>query len=299
MTSNTGHGYLKIPFNELEIYILSDGYFDIGSYQPIIATDATPTELQQELKRLHLPADAYEAPINVMLIRKDEQLILADTGEGFYDKKNAGKLLHSLESAGFKAGDISDVLITHAHRDHIGGILTEEGNWVFPNARFYISRTELEFWFKQQPDFSRSRRSELGHNSISMVKQILGALTSRLEIFDAGDELFSCIKTQAAPGHTPGHIIFTVYSGRLLITHLVDVVHSPLLISNPAWGTQWDADFLMGINTRKNILEQCHEQNIMVCASHLPWPGIGYIDRFQDQWQWVPKSYNSPLLLTF
>ncbi|PUV24473.1 MBL fold metallo-hydrolase [Sphingobacterium athyrii] len=299
MNMQTIYSHLKIPFDTLEIYILSDGYFDIGSYQPIIATDAAPADLQNELNRLHLPADIYEAPINVMLIRKNEQLILVDTGEGFYDKKNAGKLLHSLKSAGFGASDISDVLITHAHRDHIGGILTENDNLVFPNARFYISRTELEFWFAQEPNFPNSRRPEFGHGSVSLVKKILGAITHRLEIFDAGDELLSCIKTQAAPGHTPGHIIFTVYSGKLSITHLVDLVHSPVLISNPVWGTQWDADFSLGINTRKNILEQCHKQKSVVCASHLPWPGIGFIDRSHDQWQWTPKPYISPLLLTF
>ncbi len=299
MKMQTNYSHLKIPFDNLEIYILSDGYFDIGSYQPIIATDAAPADLQKELNRLHLPKDIYEAPINVTLIRKNEQLILVDTGEGFYDKKNAGKLLYSLESAGFSASDISDVLITHAHRDHIGGILTEDGNLAFPNARFYISRTELEFWFTQQPDFSNSRRPEFGHASVSLVKQILSAITHRLEIFDAGDELFSCIKTQAAPGHTPGHIIFTVFSGKLSITHLVDLVHSPVLISNPVWGTQWDADFSLGINTRKNILEQCYEQKSIVCASHLPWPGIGFIDRSHDRWQWTPKPYLSPLLFTF
>ncbi|MCW8309965.1 hypothetical protein K7A41_01885 [Sphingobacterium sp. InxBP1] len=85
--TQTNYSHLKIPFDNLEIYILSDGYFDIGSYQPIIATDAAPADLQNELNRLHLPADIYEAPINVMLIRKNEQLILVDTGEGFYDKK--------------------------------------------------------------------------------------------------------------------------------------------------------------------------------------------------------------------
>ncbi|OJZ11046.1 hypothetical protein [Sphingobacterium sp. 40-24] len=92
MNTQINYSHLKIPFDNLEIYILSDGYFDIGSYQPIIATDAAPADLQKELNRLHLPTDIYEAPINVMLIRKNEQLILVDTGEGFYDKKNAGKI---------------------------------------------------------------------------------------------------------------------------------------------------------------------------------------------------------------
>ena len=91
----TNYSHLKVPFDNLEIYILSDGYFDIGPYQPIIATDAAPTDLQKELSRLHLPAGIYEAPINVMLIRKNDKLILVDTGEGFYDKKNAGKLLYT------------------------------------------------------------------------------------------------------------------------------------------------------------------------------------------------------------
>lgn len=297
MSSRINYSHLKIPFDTLEIYILSDGFFDIGPYQPIIAPDISIMDLQKEVNRLRLPVSIYEAPINVMLIKKNDQLILVDTGEGFYDKQNAGKLVYSLESAGFRTTDISDVLITHSHRDHIGGILTEDGSLAFPNARFYISRAEIEFWFGSHPDFSASLRPEFGNSSISMVRRILGTIRSRLELFDAGDELFSCIKTLAAPGHTPGHIIFTVFSDQLSITHLVDLVHSPLLIANPMWGTQWDVDFSLGNTSRKNILEQCYNQNSLVCASHLPWPGIGYINRVHDQYQWIPKPYNSPLVL--
>ena len=106
---------------------------------------------------------------------------------------------------------IFDVLITHAHLDHIEGILTEDGNLVFPNSRFYISRAEPEFWFAQEPTFPNSHRPEFGYASVSLVKQISGAITHRLETFDAGDDLFSCIKTQAVPGHLTRFAIANCY----------------------------------------------------------------------------------------
>ena len=287
-------GYIHIPFNELDVFILTDGYFNIGNPQPILAPGIPQSLLLDELNRLYLPGTFYEAPINVMLIRQDDRVILVDTGEGYHDTENAGVLLHSLAAAGFEPEDITDILITHAHRDHVGGIVAADGSIVYPNARYHIARPELAFWMAPQPDFSRSRNPEGGRSGVGLVQQILMAIQHRMQVFEPGAELFSCIKTEAAPGHTPGHIVLTVVSGHLSVTNLVDVVHSPLLIAQPGWGTQWDVDFDAGVSTRNRLLERCCRNRTLIMAAHLPWPGIGYIGEHADRWQWIPQSYNAP-----
>lgn len=283
---------IKIPMGDLEIYILSDGYFGIGNPQPILAPEIGKENVRNALKDLHLPESDYEIPINTLFIRKGNQYILIDTGEGYHDPINAGWLQNSLAEIGIAPEDITDILITHAHRDHIGGILFEDGERRYPNAKYYISAPEYNFWNSEQKDFSKSKISTYPTGEIQT--KTLAAIKQDLEIFQPGDVLFSCIQTEAAPGHTPGHIIFHIFSGDQSITHLVDVVHSSLLVAYPEWGTQWDVNFEEGIATRKRILENCNIHNTLVTTCHLPWPGIGYIDKTQNGWQWIPKALSDP-----
>lgn len=288
------HGFIHIPCNELDIFILSDGYFGIGYHQPILAPDIPQNLVKNELRNLYLSESYFEAPITTMLVRKNDRIILIDTGEGFYDEDNAGKLLHSLTAAGLNPESITDILLTHAHRDHIGGILSKNDEMVFPNAHYYISRQEFEFWMTGEPDFQKSKNPQGGKQSIPIIRKILSTINSRLTKFEMGDQLFSCIQTMAAPGHTPGHIIYTINDGDLSITNVVDTFHSPLLIAKPDWGTQWDIDFEMAVENRKKVLEHCYKNRTLICSAHLPWPGIGYINKVNDQFQWIPKVYNNP-----
>lgn len=283
---------IRIPMGEVEVYVLSDGYFGIGEPQPILAPDIKREVVQDALRALYLSESDYEMPITTLLIKKGNQYILIDTGEGYHDPVNAGWLQNSILEIGISPEDITDILITHAHRDHIGGILSKEGVRIYPNAKYYISAPEYNFWNNDEKDFSKSKMSSYPTGKIQ--RETLGAIKNDLEIFEPGDTLFSCIKTEFAPGHTPGHIIFHVFSGNQSITHLVDVVHSPLLVNHPEWGTQWDVNFEEGVATRKRIFDNCYHGKRLVTTCHLPWPGIGYIDKTEDGWQWVPKAQSDP-----
>jgi glyoxylase-like metal-dependent hydrolase (beta-lactamase superfamily II) len=283
---------IRIPMGEVEVYVLSDGYFGIGEPQPILAPDIRREVVQDALKALYLSESDYEMPIITLLIKKGNQYILVDTGEGYHDPVNAGWLHKSILEIGISPAVITDILITHAHRDHIGGILSKEGARVYPNAKYYISAPEYDFWNNDEKDFSKSKLSSYPTGKIQ--KEVFAAIKNDLEIFEPGDTLFSCIKTEFAPGHTPGHIIFHVFSGNQSITHLVDVVHSPLLVNHPDWGTQWDINFEEGVETRKRIFDKCYNDKRLVTTCHLPWPGVGYIDKTEDGWQWIPKVQSDP-----
>ncbi|WBV57444.1 MBL fold metallo-hydrolase [Chryseobacterium daecheongense] len=283
---------IHIPMGEMDVYIVSDGYFGIGNPQPILAPEIEEENVQNALKSLHLPGSEYEMPITTLFIKRGDRHILVDTGEGYHDPVNAGWLQNSLSEAGFSPEDVTDILITHAHRDHIGGILFEDGGRRYPNAKYHIPAPEYNFWNSEAKDFSKSKMTVYPTGKIQT--DILGAIKNELTIFEPGDVLFSCIKTELAPGHTPGHIILHIFSGDQSITHLVDVVHSSLLIAHPEWGTQWDVNFEEGVATRKRILESCSSNNTLVTTCHLPWPGIGYIGKTEKGWQWIPKAQSDP-----
>jgi len=285
---------IRIPMEGLEIYILSDGYFGIGNPQPILAPEIKKEQVQEALSALYLAESDYEMPITTVLIKKGNQYILVDTGEGYHDPVNAGWLQNSILELGITPEAITDILITHAHRDHIGGILSKEGGKMYPNAKYYIAEPEYNFWTSSDKDFSKSKMPSTSYPTGEIQTETLTAIQHDLEIFKPGETLFSCIRTESAPGHTPGHIIFDIFSGDQTITHLVDVVHSPLLVNHPDWGTQWDVNFEEGIATRKRIFDNCANAKRMVMTCHLPWPGVGYIHKTENGWNWIPKAQVDP-----
>ncbi|MFV0304428.1 MAG: MBL fold metallo-hydrolase [Moheibacter sp.] len=288
------NNYLKIKLNKIEILLFSDGHVFLEKPQPTFAPEITSSNFNRELESLHLGNNSLDLALNIMLIRTENRTILIDSGSGKHFGENEGWLLENIQDAGIKTEDITDVFITHGHRDHIGGLVTVDGNLVYPNARYHIAKKEYVFWMKDNPDFSKSKLNlESVKKSVDFTKRILYTIKELVEFFDYGDTLFSILHTELAEGHTPGHTIFTIFSGDKSIKNIVDTTHTPILIGNPEWGTQWDVDFKKGIETRKKVLEDCFMKNQLTMSSHLPWPGLGYIGK-KDSYYWIPLPFSTP-----
>lgn len=288
------HTTLRLDIGELETYVLSDGIISLDSVQPVFAPDIASDFVTKELKNLHLKTHKAEAGINVLLIRKEEKLILLDTGSGYHFGANAGKLLGALKELGIESTDITDIVITHAHIDHIGGIIDKNNHFIFPSAKYFIAEKEFQFWMSEHPDFSKSKGASSSDFSISFARSILTKIKDRLNFFQYGDVLFSCLKSELAEGHTLGHTIFKIFSGDKSIKHIVDTFHTQLLVVNPEWGTQWDVDFDKAVKTRERIIEDGVNNKTLLMSCHLPWPGLGYIDKINDSFSWTIYPYFSP-----
>ncbi len=288
------NGYIKMKLDKIEILIFSDGHVLLENPQPIFAPEITASDFNKELESLYIRQNKLDLAINVMLVKTENKIILIDAGSGNHFGKDQGWLLENIQNAGIKANAITDVFITHAHRDHVGGLITKDGILVYPNAKYHMAKTEYDFWVADNPDFSKSKISNRQKEAtVIFTKKVLTAIKEKIKFFDYGDSLFSCLRTELAEGHTPGHTIFTIYSGIESIKNIVDTVHTPLLIGKPEWGTQWDVDFERGVKNRKRILEDCFINKHLVMSSHLPWPGLGFIGK-KDCYYWIPLSYAVP-----
>lgn len=294
MENKTIMAPLKIHLGEINFLIFSDGQMTFDTPQPAFAPSISKAKFEAESNRLHLRKDAIDLGINIMLVKTSRKTILIDAGMGKHFGDGQGKLLENLINAGISADSITDVLITHAHRDHIGGLVTNDGIIIFPNAKYHISKEEYSFWMSDNADFSHSKlSSEAIKGTIAFTKKILQAIDKNIVVFNSGTTLFGMIETELAAGHTPGHIMYTISSAGRSIKNIVDVFHTPLMVSDPEWGVSLDVNFEQGIQTRTRVLEECFVNKTLVMSSHLSWPGLGYVDK-KDKYYWSPINYYTP-----
>src|SRR3954447_6433569 len=144
-----------VQVGDIEVLVISDGVLPITART--LATNADPAEFGSWLDDQFLPRDVLDWPLNVVVVRSGGRTILVDAGLGveFPDFPRAGQTVHRLEAAGIDPGSVTDVVLTHLHMDHIGGLLTEGLKArLRPDLQVHVASREAEFW--EKPDFSRT-----------------------------------------------------------------------------------------------------------------------------------------------
>lgn len=291
-----GSGHFRFKLGDLDMIVVTDGHILIHPAQPIFAPGIPEEKVTAALKAGYLATDEIDSAINILVIIKGERIILFDAGSGAALGNNSGRLVKNLQAAGIEPEAVTDLLITHLHIDHIGGILNDQGLPVFKNAVYYLPEIEYNFWMSEKPDFSKSKNPASPQSSIELARKIIKAVSDKLHLFAFGATLFECLKAEQAEGHTPGHPLFTIFSGSQYLKHMVDTVHTALLLSHPEWGTQWDTDFKIGVSTRQRVLRELSLSRQLVMSCHLPWPGLGYIVPKDQGYSWLPMSVSTPQL---
>jgi len=290
-------GFHRFMLGKLELTVVTDGHILMKPVQPNFAPGIASAKVEKALKDNFASMSEVDLGINILLVRSADRLIMIDSGCGSNFGKDSGWLIQNLANAGIKATEITDVVISHAHPDHIGGLTDQDGEVVFPNAAIYLYRTEHDFWMSPSPDFSKSKlkNEALKKLVIAVAKKNILAIRPHLHLLDDGDEILDCIKIQLAAGHTPGHCIIHVFSGTERLCHIADLVHSAVLvIEHPEWGFDGDTDFDLAVKSRKTIMEELAKSRTTIFSYHLPWPGIGHVRRKGEGLEWVQQPSALP-----
>ena len=214
--------------------------------------------------------------IQPLLVRDGDRVVLIDTGAG--GRMGAGgKLLASLRAAGVEPGDVTDVLISHAHGDHVGGLTGRDGALTFPNAVIRMSAAEWAF--------ARAGAAEAG------AGPLLAAITPKVRTFEPGAQVTPSIKAVALAGHTPGHAGYEIVSGEDRLLYIGDAMHSTLVsVQRPEMANGWDSDGATAVRTRQGLLERGASGNLRIYGVHFPFPGLGTFQRSGDHFVWTPES---------
>lgn len=203
-----------------------------------------------------------------------------------------GWFTDGLASIGIRPDDVTAGFLSHAHGDHIDGFVGLDGKPLFPNAAIYTTPEEFSFWRQSQPDFSQSLRPPSWiPGMIRNAQEKFEILAPQIQTVGVGTPLFGGLVTvEDGFGHTPGHSIFRIQSAGESLLHIVDLVHSHLLMfRDPAWSIALDQNPAQAVSARRRVFAQAVEERTRCCGFHVPWPGIGAIVSQGNAYAWVPE----------
>ena len=256
---------------EFSITAVSDGYLSasLDLLSNIGSMDAS--KLQQDAG----VSDPSSIHINCYLVRGRGRTILIDAGAGGF-KQWGGKLKVNLALAGVQASDIDTILLTHAHPDHVGGLLDASGEAAFPDAQLVVHQHEVAFW---EDDGNLSRASERARGNFLFARKVFDKYREKMRLFTES-EVLPGISAMPLPGHTAGHSGYRIESGDRSLLIWGDIVHFPQIqIARPDVSIAFDQDPLLSAATRSTLLDVVSADNILVAGMHLGELGFARIRR--------------------
>jgi glyoxylase-like metal-dependent hydrolase (beta-lactamase superfamily II) len=284
-------GSHRFQVGSLWCTVLSDGYVSHPAswYFP----NADHRELAEGLSRRSSAAESVVSPFTCLLIESGREIVLADTGMGDASS-TSGAILARLEMAGIRPSDVTTVIFTHAHPDHIGGAV--DGNDplalrpIFPNARYVMHEAEWDFWIANRVDLRAMRVSDEVKSILRFVApQCLQALRHQVELIERETEIVPGVRVLPAPGHTPGHLALLLSSDGRQLLNLGDAAVHPLHLERPDWQNGFDLQPDVALATRRALLERAAAEHIPVMAFHFPFPSVGRLAAgFKGGWDWTP-----------
>ena len=276
--------FYRFMLGTAEVTIVSDGPLPLGD--PGASFLGVPKEtVYGLLETSFLPKDNVVLEQNIPIVNFGDRLVMFDTGMGFLKLfgPTTGRLQKSLEEAGIKPADIDDIVCSHAHIDHIGGICTADGKALFPNARIHISQVDFDFWTDE---------SKLGSPLKAFIEHARANLLpvrDRIVFFKDQQEFLPGVQAIAAPGHTVGHHIFKVASGAKSFAFLGDLTHHAVLLTeNPRLEFAYDTDPKQAVQSRVKLLTMLAQEKTPVMSYHFAWPGFGNLAKAGDGFRYFP-----------
>lgn len=295
MSNTLPPAWHRFKWGEFEATVISDGNLPLGKPADSFVGPGA-NQINSLLTSEFLDPNAATLEQNILVLNTGRQLLLFDTGMGESmgaDLKmfgpTTGRLLANSRAAGIEPAQIDMVVATHAHCDHVWGLVDANGQRVFPNAQVAINETDVKFWTddanKRGPDFMKV--------FIEGAKKNLNAYRDRMVMVRDGQEVVPGVVALFSPGHTVGHTCYAITSGGRTMVNTGDLAHHQvLLLRQPLMEFSYDTDPKQSAQTRARMLDRLATDRHAVLSYHFPWPGLGHVRKEGDGYAWVQAPMN-------
>lgn len=245
-------------------------------------------ELAPILNDYELSADQLTPECNLTLYRYGTNTVLFDAGSGPDFMPSAGMLTDSLAALDLGPEVITHVVFTHAHPDHIWGLLDDFDEPLFYEAKHMMGRAEWDYWWNPETvnDIGEARAAfAVG------ARRRMEAIEDQVTLFDAGEEVLPGIAAIASYGHTPGHMSFEVRSGSEAALVIGDAIgNHHVAFRKPDWPSGSDQDQQMAATTRNALLDRAAAEQMPIIGFHLPDGGMGRVETADEGYRFLQED---------
>lgn len=281
-----------LEIGEIDVLVVSDGVLPLPT--TMLAHNADSAARAAWLDDMFLPPDAFDWSLNAVVVRSGGQTVLVDAGLGADPDLNlprAGQLVRRLEAAGIDLASVTDVVLTHMHMDHIGGLLVGGvKDRLRPDLRIHVAAAEVAFW--EAPDFTHASMPPGFPDALrSTARRFVQEYRSRLRLFDDEQEVAPGVVVRRTGGHTPGHSVVRLASGGDRLTFAGDAVFA-VGFDHPDWHNGFEHDPEEAARVRVRLLRELAATGELLVATHLPFPSVGHVAVDGDAFRWVPAFWD-------
>jgi glyoxylase-like metal-dependent hydrolase (beta-lactamase superfamily II) len=280
----------SLQVGDIDVLVVSDGVFTLSA--ETMATNVDPATRAAWLNEMFLP-DTFDWALNAVVVRSGGRTILIDAGLGmeFPNFPRTGQWAQRLEAAGIDLTSVTDVVLTHMHFDHIGGLLVDAiRDRLRPDLRVHVSATETKFW--AAPDFSRTAMPPSMQGQIQQAaKRFLNEYHSQLRPFETEHEVAPGVVVRRTGGHTPGHSVVRLASGGDRLTFAGDAVF-PVSFEHPDWHNGFEHDPDEAARVRVRLFRELAANREPLMATHLPFPSLCHVAVAGDAFRSVPAFWD-------
>ena len=279
-----------LRIGEIDVMVVSDGVLTLPG--AMLAHNAAPAVREAWLKDNFLPPDAFDWALNVVVVRSGGRTILIDAGMGAeFPLPRAGQLIHRLEAAGIDLASVTDVVLTHMHMDHVGGLLVDGvKEQLRPDLQIHVAAAEVKFW--EAPDFSQVSMPDGFPDALrATAKRFAKEYSSQLRLFEDEHKVAPGVVIHRTGGHTPGHSIVRLTSGGDRLTFAGDLVFA-VGFEHPDWHNGFEHYPEEAARARTSLLRELAETGGLLVATHMPFPSVGHVATAGDAFRWVPAFWD-------
>ncbi len=272
--------FYRFTIGQFDCVSLLDGYVDYPIQN--LYANVTREKVELALCQHNLPVEVVTTPYTYLFVNTGQNRVLVDVGAGDL-APTTGHLLQSMQSAGISPVEIDTVIISHAHPDHIGGMLDDQGRPIYTNARYYIGKEEWGFWF------SEGASLKTNEHFITLARHALEPVKDSVILVEQESEILPGVWIIPAPGHTPGHMVVAFRSDGQTLIYIGDTVLQPLHLECPDWLPIYDILPDKAMMSKHAIFDLVASEHDLILGQHFPpFPSLGYVTKHGQGWMWTP-----------